>query len=94
VQRQFSSVLIAGRISDVKAETLTDTSRTQFAHAFHLKLSGCGYQAPILRSALLRAERSEHLRRAAKPIQVILLQNGERPQKDGNEPILTLRQSI
>jgi hypothetical protein len=38
-QWQISSVLIARRISDVKAETLTDTSRTQFAHALDLKVS-------------------------------------------------------
>src|ERR1700733_6625783 len=37
VQSQISSVLVARRISDVKAKTLTDTSRTQFAHAFDLK---------------------------------------------------------
>jgi hypothetical protein len=94
VQWQISSVLVARRISDVKAETLADTSRTQFANAFDLKLSGCGHQAPVLRPALLRAKRSEHLRRAAKPIHAILLPNGERRQKDGNEPILTPRQSI
>jgi hypothetical protein len=37
VQWQISSVLVARRISDVKAETLTDTSRTQFTQAFDLK---------------------------------------------------------
>jgi hypothetical protein len=78
VQSQISSVLVARRISDVKAETLANTSRTQFAHAFDLKLSGCGHQAPVLCPALLRAKRSEHLRRAAKPIHAILLPNGER----------------
>jgi hypothetical protein len=81
VQWQISPVLVARRISDVKAETLTDTSRTQFAHAFDLTLSGCGHQAPVLRPALLRAERIEHLRRAAKPIHAILLPNGERRPK-------------
>src|SRR5580700_4558599 len=34
VQWQISPVLVARRISDVKAEPLTDTPRTQFAHAF------------------------------------------------------------
>src|SRR5579864_6306297 len=33
-QWQLSSVLVARRISDVKAEKLTDTSGAQFAHAF------------------------------------------------------------
>ena len=82
-------VLVARRISDVKAEPLTDTPRTQFAHAFDLTLSGCGHQAPVLRPAPLRAERIEHLPRAAKPIHAILLPNGEGRQKDGNEPILS-----
>src|SRR5580692_3875930 len=86
-------VAVARRISDVKAEPLTDTPQTQFDHAFDLTLSGCGHQAPVLRPALLRAERIEHLRRAAKPIHAILLPNGERRPKDGNEPILTPRQS-
>jgi hypothetical protein len=75
-------VLVARRISDVKAEPLTDTPRTQFAHAFDLTLSGCGHQAPVLRPAPLRAERIEHLRRAAKPIHTILLPNGERRPKE------------
>jgi|ERR1700722_2057890 len=75
-------VAVARRISDVKAEPLTDTPRTQLAHAFDLTLSGCG-QAPVLHPALLRTERIEHLRRAAKPIHAILLPNGERRPKDG-----------
>src|SRR5580692_11981360 len=37
VQWQISPVLVARRISDVKAETLADTSRTQFTQAFDLK---------------------------------------------------------
>jgi hypothetical protein len=85
VQWQISSVLVARRISDVKAETLTDTSRAQFAHAFDLKLSGCGHQAAVVRPVVLRAKRIEHLRRAAKPIHAILLPNGERVAGVGGE---------
>jgi hypothetical protein len=44
VQWQISSVFVARRIFDVKAETLTDTSRARFAHAFNLTFRRTGKQ--------------------------------------------------
>jgi hypothetical protein len=42
VEWRISPVFVARRISGVKAETLTDTSRAQFAHAFNLTFKRTG----------------------------------------------------
>jgi hypothetical protein len=47
-----------------------------------------------LSSSLLHPEDVEHFSRAAKPNYSTLLPDGERSQKDRDEPVLTPRQSV
>ena len=52
------------------------------------------HEAPVLRSALLHPEGVQHFSRAAEPNYSVLLTNGERSQKERDEPVLPPRQSI
>jgi hypothetical protein len=91
----------AGISDRVEIDVVAAVSGHQELPCIRAEENGCakhalksGDQSPILRTTLLHAEDVQHFGSAAKRNDLLLLSHGERRKENGNQPVLTPRNSV